>query len=100
MTAIPSNNHPALTLKLARGGKLAAGLEIIDVTTGKRAALIPDGELAAIVEALVLAAPDLLWANLRASAHLHQSADETSEKRKLCRLLSDAVRRATQLSSE
>lgn len=98
MTA-PSNTHPALALRLKRGRKQTAGLEIIDAATGRLVALIPDSEqqLASVVEVLFLASPDLLWACIRAGAHLNseQSAEGTLEQRKICALLREAFRAAT-----
>lgn len=96
MTA-PANNHPALALKLTRGGKHAAGLEIIDAATGRVVALIPDGELTAVIEPLILAMPDLLWAIMRAGAHLNceRSAESSSEARRLSKLLREAFDLAT-----
>lgn len=96
MTA-PAHTQPALGLKLRRGAKSAAGLEIIDASTGRIVALILDGDLTAILEPLILASPDLLWATVRASAHLNceRSAESNSEARRLCKLLRDASDLAT-----
>jgi hypothetical protein len=96
MTAA-SNTPPALALKLRRGAKQAAGLEIIDAATGQLVALVPESELASIVEPLLLASPDMLWAIIRAGVHLNceQSADLTVETRRLCKLLREAFDAAT-----
>lgn len=95
-----SSSPPALALMLKRGAKQAAGQEIVDAATGEVVAIIPEGKFAGITEALVLASPGLLYANMRASAHLCQSTDRTSEERRLCRLLRDAFRLATHLPSK
>lgn len=100
------NNHPALVLKLQRGANRAAGLEICDKATGKLVALLPPGEQSAIVEQLLIAAPDLLWAVVRAGDHLNcegmsgtpkSSEGPTPETRKLCKLLRQAFALATKL---
>jgi hypothetical protein len=96
-----TSNTPALALKLRRGAKQSAGQEIIDAVTGQLVALVPESELASMVEPLLLASPDMLWAIIRAAAHLNceQSAEgATPETRKLCKLLRDAFDKATRIA--
>jgi hypothetical protein len=99
-TMISSTNsrHPALALKLKRGGKQGTQLEILDAKTDKPVALILEGEHSEVLAQLLLASPDLLWGVLRAAAHLHcedSAAGSTPEQRKVCKLLRDVFAQAT-----
>lgn len=93
-----SADHPALALKLGRGDKQGAALEILDATTGKPIALILDGAQAEALEQLVLASPDLLWGVVRAMSHLNcddPMLSATPERRRICKLLREVFAQAT-----
>lgn len=99
-----SNTHPALGLKLKRGGQRGKDLEILDAATGKPVALILESPLAEALAQLWLTSPDLLWGILRASSHLNcedpAAGRSTPEARKICKLLREVFEQATARSPQ
>jgi hypothetical protein len=97
-----ASSHPALALKLKRGGKQGTHTEILDSNSGRPVALILEGEHAETLAQLVLASPDLLYGVLRAAAHLgfeDPAAAATPEQRKIFKLLRDVFSQATKHSA-
>jgi hypothetical protein len=97
-----STDTPALALKLKRGSKQSAGLEILDAKSGRPVAIICEGEFSEEIAQLLLASPDLLYGVLRAATHLHcddPSAAPSPERRKICKLLRELFTLSTKRSA-